>query len=227
MMLQCAKNARTIAPSKFPDNAEKKKLQTKAREDDPLFTVEMYVVSGEETAKQAVLWLKKFDETFLLGRTLTGPMYLKLYNHLQALTKDKALQVVTSAYAKLKAISELVPEDDGKFETTIFKTNNRVDSPIAQAILEPTFNTANKVCTMTDKKEFHMACYKEAMWKLSILFFGNDPYGRNSSLGLKRLMSKLTPDPRMGMDKYKRQMAELDSYLPFTLCKAAYKKSKK
>ena len=72
-----------------------------------------------------------------------------------------------------------------------------------------------------------MACYKEAIWKLSILFFGDNPYGRNNSLGLKRLMSKLTPDPRMGMDKYKRCMAELNSYLPFTLCEAAYKKSNK
>ena len=72
----------TVAPSKFPDNAEKKRLQTKAREGDPSFTVEMHVVSGEETAEQAVLWLKKFDETFLAGRTLTGPMYLKLYSHL-------------------------------------------------------------------------------------------------------------------------------------------------
>ena len=80
---------------------------------------------------------------------------------------------------------------------------------------------------MTDKKEFHMACYKEAIWKLSILFFGDDPYIRNNLLGLKRLMSKLTPDPKMGMDKYKRWMAELNSYLPYTLCKAAYKKSQK
>ena len=154
-------------------------------------------------------------------------MYLKLYSHLQALTKDEALQVVTSTYGKMKAIAELVPEDDNEFKTTIFKTDNRVDSPIARAILEATFNTANKVRTMTDKKEFHMACYKEAIWKLSILFFGDDPYGRNNSLGLKRLMSKLTPDPRMGMDKYKRRMAELNSYLPFTLCEAAYKKSNK
>ena len=114
----------TVAPSKFPDNAEKKRLQTKAREGDPSFTVKMYVVSGEETAEQGVLWLKKFDETFLTGRTLTGPMYLKLYNHLQALTKDEALQVVTSSYSKMKAIAELVPEDDNEFETTIFKTDN-------------------------------------------------------------------------------------------------------
>ena len=31
----------TIAPSKFPENAEKKRLQTKAREVDPLFIVKM------------------------------------------------------------------------------------------------------------------------------------------------------------------------------------------
>ena len=46
----------TVAPSKFPDNAEKKRLQTKARVGDPSFTVKVHVVSGKETAKQAVLW---------------------------------------------------------------------------------------------------------------------------------------------------------------------------
>ena len=55
----------TIAPSKFPENAEKKKLPTKAREGDPSFIVEMYVVSGEETAEQAILWLKSLTKLSL------------------------------------------------------------------------------------------------------------------------------------------------------------------
>ena len=58
----------TIGPSKFPADAEKKKLQTKAKEGDPLFTVELHVVSGNETAKQAILWFKKLHEPFVLGK---------------------------------------------------------------------------------------------------------------------------------------------------------------
>ena len=58
----------TIGPSKFPADAEKKKLQTKAKEGDPSFTVELHVVSGTETAEQAILWFKKLHETFILGK---------------------------------------------------------------------------------------------------------------------------------------------------------------
>ena len=46
----------TVAPSKFPDNADKKRLQAKARAGEETFTVKMFVVSGEETTEQAVLW---------------------------------------------------------------------------------------------------------------------------------------------------------------------------
>ena len=67
--LACQKRKEfTIGPSKFPADAEKKKLQTKAKEGDPSFTVELHVISGAETAEQAVLWLKKLHETFILGK---------------------------------------------------------------------------------------------------------------------------------------------------------------
>ena len=46
-----------------------------------------------------------------------------------------------------------------------------------------------------ENKEFHEAAYKETIWKLSLVFFGDNPYGCNNSLGLKQVMSKLTPDP--------------------------------
>lgn len=57
--------------------------------------------------------------------------------------------------------------------------------------------------------------------------FGDNLYGQNNLLGLKQMMGKLTLDPRIGMDKYKHRMAKFNSYLLYTLCKAAYKKSQK
>ena len=78
---------------------------------------------------------------------------------------------------------------------------------------------------MTDKKAFHKAAYKEAIWKLSLMFFGDDPFGQNNSLGLKRLMSKLTPNPCTGINKYKSMMSELNSYLPYCLWEAGVKKN--
>ena len=78
---------------------------------------------------------------------------------------------------------------------------------------------------MTNKKEFYEAAYKEAIWKLSLMFFGDNPFGQNNSLGLKRVMSKLTPDPRTGVDKYKSCMSKLNSYLPYCLWEAGMKKN--
>jgi len=78
---------------------------------------------------------------------------------------------------------------------------------------------------MTEKKnkEFHKAAYKETIWKLSLMFFGDDPYGRNNTLGLKRVMSKLTPNPRTGINKYKSRMLERNLYLPYCLWEAGMK----
>ena len=75
--------------------------------------------------------------------------------------------------------------------------DNRVENLYARKLLEDTFDTKAKIEAMTanKSKEFHKAAYKEAIWKVSLMFFGDDPYGRNNSLGLKRVMSKLTPDP--------------------------------
>lgn len=101
----------TIGPSKFPADVEKKKLQTKAKEGDPLFTVELHVISGNETAKQAVLWFKKLHETFILGKAAKDVPWDKMRGHLQALTKDEAQNVVTAAYAKLLEIADAVPDN--------------------------------------------------------------------------------------------------------------------
>ena len=57
------------------------------------------------------------------------------------------------------------------------------------------------------------------------MFFGDNPFGQNNSLGLKRVMSKLTPDPRTGVDKYKSHILELNSYLPYCLWEAGMKKN--
>ena len=220
----------TIGPSKFPADAEKKKLQTKAKEGDPSFTVELHVVSGTETAEQAVLWLKKLHETFILGKAPEDIPWAKMRGHLQALTKDEAQNVVTAAYTKLLAITEVVPENYDsrqKNQKNIFRVDNRVDNLYARKLLEDTFDTKAKIEAMTanESKEFHEASYKEAIWKLSLMFFGDDPYGRNNSLGLKRVMSKLTPDPRTGIEKYKSRMSELNSYLPYCLWEAGMKKN--
>ena len=99
----------TIRPNKFLNVVEKKKLQTKAKEGDPSFTVELHVVAGNEAVEQAVLWFKKLDKAFILGKK-TVP-WDKMRGHLQALTKDKAQNVVTATYAKLNAIAKVVSDD--------------------------------------------------------------------------------------------------------------------
>lgn len=97
----------------------------------------------------------------------------------------------------------------------------------AQKLLEDTFNTKVKIKKITEKKnkEFHKAAYKELIWKLLLMFFGDDLYGRSNTLGLKRVMSKLTPDPWAGINKYKSRMSELNSYLLYCLWEAGMKKS--
>ena len=155
----------TIGPSKFPTDAEKKKLQTKAKEGDPLFTVELHVISGNETAKQAVLWFKKLHETFVLGKANKKVHYEKLRGHLQALTKDKAQNLVTSTYSKMHSITEVVPNnynDDG-VNKDVFKLDNRVENLFARELLETMFDTKSKIEGMTNKKAFHEAAYKETI----------------------------------------------------------------
>lgn len=114
-----------------------------------------------------------------------------------------------------------------KNKKNIFHTDNRVENLYARKLLEDTFDTKVKIKKMTAKenKEFQQAAYKETIWKLLLMFFGDDPYGCKNTLGLKRVMSKLTPDPWTGIDKYKSRMSELNSYLPYYLWEAGMKKS--
>ena len=191
-----------------------------------MFTVELHVISGNETTKQAVLWFKKLHETFVLGKANKDVPYEKLRGHLQALTKDKAQNVITSTYSKMHSITKVVPDNynDDDVEKNAFKVNNRVENLFAREFLETMFDTKSKIEGMTNKKAFHEAAYKETIWKLSLLFFGDDPFGQNNSLGLKQVMSKLTPELRSGIDKYKSRMSELNLYLPYCLWEASMKK---
>ena len=71
--------------------------------------------------------------------------------------------------------------------------------------------------TKANKERFLKLCYKEAIFWLQTLFFGEDAFSQNASHQLKQVISTLQPEPSKGIEKYRQQVTELQSYVPYTL----------
>lgn len=97
-------------------------------------------------------------------------------------------------------------------------------NPMVCAAFKEDFPTKTAVSGMIAKDCFKEHACKECIWRLKLLFFGDDCYGRNASLNLKRTMRKLTPDPCRGTARYKKRMVQFQSYLPYTTCEGLMKK---
>ena len=77
--------------------------------------------------------------------------------------------------------------------------------------------TAAMSGTKASKEEFLKLCFKESIFRLQTLFFGEDAFGRNVSHQLKQVIATLRPKPSKGIEKYRRRITELQSYVPYTL----------
>ena len=71
----------------FLDNHPKKKLTIKPKEGKGNFKQELFVISGSETAKQFVIWLKTFMEELII---LEQVPLTKMEAALHALTSGEA-----------------------------------------------------------------------------------------------------------------------------------------
>ena len=68
-----------------------------------------------------------------------------------------------------------------------------------------------------EAEAFLKFCYKEAIYRLQVHFFGDGLFGRNVYQQLKRVIARLQPNPVKGIDKYKPRVTELQALLPYTL----------
>ena len=137
-------------------------------------------------AEQGVLWVKNFEETFINGRFKV--QWDRMEERLTVLTKYKVQQTVTTTYSTFQAMKEALYTDN------LFD-NNVVDYPMVRAAFKQGFSTDNAVSRIIATNWFKELACNECIWRLKLLFFRDDYYGRNASLHLKRTIRMLIPDP--------------------------------
>ena len=196
----------TPGGSKFDSKAETKTVHLKAKEGERVFHQTLYVVNGAQTAEQFCIWWKEIDETFIAGQQ--DPAYDKMKTVLQSLTKGEAYQVVTDCYKEMLHLC-----NNPRWSSENYKV---VCNHLVRQKMTEMYDDFQKLANAIDTDDFQMFCYKECMWRLQVLFFGNDCYGKNSSKHLKRLMGRIKSEPKYGAKAYRKRMTELQSYIPYT-----------
>ena len=74
----------------FPDNHPKKKLSIKPKEGEGNFEQELFVISGSETAKQFMIWLKTLTEELIIPERVP---WAKMEAALHALTSGEVKEL--------------------------------------------------------------------------------------------------------------------------------------
>lgn len=87
----------------FTDNHLKKKLSIKPKEGEGNFEQELFVISGSETAKQFLMWLKMLTEELIVPERVP---WAKREAAVHALTSGKAKKELTLAFCELKRKAE-------------------------------------------------------------------------------------------------------------------------
>ena len=155
---------------------------------------------------------KTLTEELIIPQRVT---WAKMEAALHALTSGEAKEELTLAFQELKNKAQTAWTDD-------MWTKDVVHSFFVQSKLKETYTDQAKLTaalsgTKATKEAFLKLCYKEAVFRLQTLFFGEDAFGRNVSHQLKQVIATLRPEPSKGIEKYHRCITELQSYVPYTL----------
>lgn len=119
----------------FPDNHPKKKLSIKPKEGEGNFEQELFVISGNETAEQFVMWLKTLTEELIIPQRVT---WAKMEAALHALTSGEAKEELTLAFCELKNKAQTAWTDD-------MWTKDVVHSYFVQSKLKETYTDQAKL----------------------------------------------------------------------------------
>ena len=174
----------------------------------------MYVLQGDETPEQLVLWIKNYNDKIDSNVSLTPAARLTFLRRIV----DKEAQTINSnVEAALESYTDV--EDVESIEDQRIRLELSIECPTDHAI-ENYFSSA---ATAAQKKMKITHIIQECIYHLKLKIFGNERLGRSSFIQLKRTVANMKISPQLGVAAWSKRFDTFQLYLPMCLWDAGAK----
>jgi hypothetical protein len=169
----------------------------------------MYVLQGDETPEQLMLWIKNYDDKINVSLAPAARL-----TFLRRIVDKEAQTIVSNVEAAFESIYI------NKIEDQRIRAEIRAECPTDNAIsvyFGDNANAARKRLKIT-----HII--QECMYHLKLKIFGNERLGRSSFIQLKRTINNMKISPQLGVAAWSKRFDTFQLYLPMTLWDAGAKR---
>jgi len=201
-------------PETFPDDHPTQNIET--TENGSKIKTKMRVLEGDEAPEQFMFWLKDYEDKILANEVLRAPAKLAMLRRLV----DGEAQTILSKVEK--DYKEVYSEPDDVELLSDYK--------IREEILDE-YTTDNEVRiyfgdggTAAVKVMRVQHIIREAIHRLKIQIFGNEKYGLQSFIQLKRTMTSMKIGNGIKIQQWSKRINTFQDYLPRCLWVAGAKK---
>ena len=162
-------------------------MYLKPNKNEGTFVQLFYVMTtdGAETAEMFAVWAKEFDKELFTPEKIA---WSSVESTLQQLTSGHAKDAVIAAYCNICRAYNGKDKHDmwhGSVKS-IWVKQAMTNHYKIQELLDAGVGTIKE-----PRKIFYEFCYKEALYRLKLLYYGNDSIGQNNSMQLKKTIERL------------------------------------
>ena len=177
----------------------------------------MFVLQGDETPEQLMLWIKNFHDKIDNNASSLTPAARLTY--LRRIVDKEAQTIVSNVETAFENYSNAT--DINLIEDQRIRDEIRVECTTDAAIVVYFGNTANAV--RKRMKITHII--RECMYNLKLKIFGNERLGRSSFIQLKRAIRNMKISPQLGVASWSKRFDTFQLYLPMCLWDAGAKRN--
>ncbi|OEU21421.1 hypothetical protein FRACYDRAFT_235044 [Fragilariopsis cylindrus CCMP1102] len=172
----------------------------------------MYILQGDETPEQLMLWIKNYNDKINVALAPAARL-----TFLRRIVDKEAQTIVSNVETAFEGYSDA--EDIDLIEDQTIRDEIRDDCP-DDATIDAYFNAGN--AAQKRKKITHII--RECMYHLKLKIFGNETLGRSSFIQLKRSIRNMKISPQLGVAAWSKRFDTFQLYLPMCLWDAGAKK---
>jgi hypothetical protein len=172
----------------------------------------MYILQGDETPEQLMLWIKNYNDKINVSLAPAARL-----TFLRRIVDKEAQTIVSNVETAFESYEDA--EDIDKIEDQKIRDEIRTDCP-DDATIEAYFTAG----TAAQKKKKITHIIEECMYHLKLKIFGNEALGRSSFIQLKRTIRNMKISPQLGVAAWSKRFDTFQLYLPMCLWDAGAKK---
>ena len=172
----------------------------------------MYILQGDETPEQLMLWIKNYNDKINVSLAPAARL-----TYLRRIVDKEAQTIVSNVETAFESYEDA--EDIDKIADSRIRDEIRDACP-DDATIDVYFNAG----TAAQKRVKISHIIRECMYHLKLKIFGNERLGRSSFIQLKRAIRNMKISPQLGIAAWSKRFDTFQLYLPMCLWDAGAKR---